>query len=110
MLIDALAGGLSGAGCCTAADQPMEGKTDGIFLLAIRVEDFCPHADFRAAVNGLVAHVKTSPPAPGNSEVIVPGELESRKRRERLRDGIPVAEATWELLHQSSAHAGVPIP
>ena len=37
MLIDALAGGLSGAGCCTSADRPMDGKTDGVFLVAVNV-------------------------------------------------------------------------
>lgn len=34
-MIDVLAGGLSGAGCCHGADAPMEGKTDGILFLAL---------------------------------------------------------------------------
>jgi uncharacterized oxidoreductase len=110
MLIDALAGGLSGAGCCIAADQPMDGKTDGVLLLAVRVEDFCPLAEFRATVARLIAHVKSSPPAPGIAEVIVPGELESRTRRTRLREGIPVYEATWDMLRQTSVRANVAVP
>jgi uncharacterized oxidoreductase len=109
MLIDALAGGLSGAGCCTTADQPMDGKTDGALLLALRVEDFCPLADFRALVSRLVAHVKSSPPAPGIAEVVVPGELESRTRAQRLHNGLPVQMGTWNLLVECAARAGVAI-
>lgn len=107
MLIDALAGGLSGAGCCVADDQPMDGKTDGALVLAIRVEDFCPLADFRAAVTALVSHVKSCPPAPGVIEVVVPGELEFRTRAERLQTGIPIGDATWNLLCDSATHAGI---
>jgi uncharacterized oxidoreductase len=110
MLIDALAGGLSGAGCCTAIDQPMEGKTDGVFLLAVNVADFVSLADFRAAVSRLIDHVKSSPASPGSAEVLVPGELEARTRRNRLRDGIPIADATWEIIRQSAARVGVPMP
>jgi uncharacterized oxidoreductase len=107
MLIDALAGGLSGAGCCTAADRPMEGKTDGVFLLAVNVSDFVPLVEFRAAVSDLIRHVKSSPVSPGAAEVLAPGELEARTRRERLRDGIPIPDETWELIRQCAARVGV---
>lgn len=110
MLIDALAGGLSGAGCCVAADRPLDGKTDGVFLLAIRVEDFCPLAEFRDAVSRLIAHVKSSPPAAGTSEVVVPGELEFRHRAQRLQTGIPIQDATWDLLQAAAAVTGVANP
>jgi uncharacterized oxidoreductase len=110
MLIDALAGGLSGAGCCTAADRPLEGKTDGVFMLAINVADFIPLSDFQTAVSRLSTHVKSSPASPGSGGVLVPGEPEARTRRERLRDGIPIPEGTWELIRQSAARAGVAMP
>jgi LDH2 family malate/lactate/ureidoglycolate dehydrogenase len=88
----------------------MDGKTDGVLLVAVRVEDFCPLADFRATVARLIAHVKSSPPAPGSSEVLVPGELESKTRRTRLREGIPIQEATWALLEESAIRADVAVP
>lgn len=110
MLIDALAGGLSGAGCCTSADRPLEGKTDGVFLVAINVESFCPLTDFRAAVARLAAHVRSSPPAADVAEIIVPGELEARTRRERMARGIPVPEATWKLICESAAKMSVAPP
>jgi uncharacterized oxidoreductase len=110
MLIDALAGGLSGAGCCTSADRPMDGNTDGVFLLAVNVAAFCPLAEFRALVTRLIEHVRSAPPAEGVAGVIVPGELECRTRRERLEQGIPVHQATWDLVAQSALRAGVAVP
>src|SRR5258708_1778305 len=100
MLIDALAGGLSGAGCCTDASSPMGGKTDGVFLIAVSIAAFRPLLEFQRTIGRLVHHVKSSPPAPGLPEVLVPGELEARIRHHRLREGIPIEPATWEVLQQ----------
>ena len=110
MLIDALAGGLSGAGCCTSADRPMEGKTDGVFLLAVNVAAFCPLAEFQSLVTQLIEHVKSSPTTDENLGVIVPGEMESTTRLDRLKNGIPVHQATWDLVAQSAARVSVAIP
>jgi uncharacterized oxidoreductase len=100
VLIDALAGGLSGAGCCTEADTPLAGKTDGVFLVAVKVAAFSGLLDFQRHIGRLMRHVRSSPPAPGATEVLVPGELEARTRRQRLREGIPIEAATWAALGQ----------
>jgi uncharacterized oxidoreductase len=100
MLVDALAGGLSGAGCCTDAGASLAGKTDGVFLVAVKVAAFCPLPDLQGQITRLVQHVKSAPPAPGAAEVLVPGEREARTRRRRLVEGIPVEPATWEALQR----------
>jgi len=110
MLIDALAGGLSGAGCCTSADRPMDGNTDGVFLLAINVPAFCPLAEFRSLVTGLIDHVKSSPSVVPAVPVVVPGEMESKTRLDRQKNGIPIHQATWDLIAQSAAQVNVAIP
>lgn len=110
MLIDALAGGLSGAGCCTSADRPMDGKTDGVFLLAVNVAAFCPLPEFRALIRQLVEHVKSCPAADGTRGVVVPGEMESRTRADRLKHGIDIHQATWDLVSRCGMRAGLAIP
>jgi uncharacterized oxidoreductase len=100
LLIDALAGGLSGAGCCTDAHTPMAGKTDGVFLVAVKIAAFYPLLEFQRTLGRLVQHVKSSPPAPGLAEVLAPGELEAQTKSRRLREGIPVEPAAWEVLQQ----------
>jgi hydroxycarboxylate dehydrogenase B len=100
LLVEALAGGLSGAGCCTDPDAPMAGKTDGVFLLAVRIDAFVAAEQFRQTITQLLRHVKSSPPAPGVAEVLTPGEHEARTRRQRLRDGIPVELEVWQPLFE----------
>jgi uncharacterized oxidoreductase len=98
MLVEALAGGLSGAGCCHNADAPLAGKTDGVFMMAIRIEAFAPLAAFEEAMTQLVRHVKSAPPCVPGGEVLVPGETEARHRKRALREGITIVPATWNAL------------
>ena len=98
VMIDALAGGLSGAGCCHNADAPMDGKTDGALLMAISVESFLPLNLFADQVRDLIHHVKSSPPAMGCDEVVVPGEIEARRIAQAARDGIALEDAVWKDL------------
>jgi uncharacterized oxidoreductase len=107
MLVDALAGGLSGAGCCRDPQAPMQGRTDGVLLLALDIRAFCPVALFQEMVSQLVQNVKSSPPGPGVAEILVPGEAEARQRTVRERQGIPVEEATWGILEQTARQRGV---
>jgi uncharacterized oxidoreductase len=98
MLVEALAGGLSGAGCCQDADAPLAGKTDGVFMLALRIEAFVPLAKFEQAITQLVRHVKSAPASVPGGEVLVPGETEARNRRQALREGILIVPSTWSAL------------
>jgi uncharacterized oxidoreductase len=107
LMIDILAGGLSGAGC-SRPDATPEG--DGLFLLAIDVRQFGPFDEFQQRVAELVQHVKSSPPAPGFTAVQVPGESEQRETERRLRDGIDIDERTWSELEQIAREFGIPVP
>jgi uncharacterized oxidoreductase len=109
LVVEALAGGLSGAGCCADPEAPLAGVTDGVFLLALQVEAFCPSAVFQEQMAGLVRHLKSCPPAPGFAGVLVPGEREARERERRLREGVPIGEAIWETLQRSLQALAVPL-
>ncbi|HEV3342482.1 MAG TPA: Ldh family oxidoreductase [Pirellulales bacterium] len=100
MLVDALAGGLSGAGCCTDPSAPKTGTTDGVFIVVVKVAAFQVLADFRENMGRVAQHVKSSPPSEDATEVLVPGELEARTRRRRLLEGIPVEPATWQAIER----------
>jgi len=92
LMIDVLAGALSGAGCCGPETVPAR---DGVLLLAIDIEQFTEMGAFHKQVTRLLNHVKSCPPAPGFKEVFVPGELEHRESLKRRRTGIQVDDATW---------------
>ncbi|MCC6492794.1 MAG: Ldh family oxidoreductase [Pirellulales bacterium] len=105
LMIDVMAGALSGAGCCGPAQVP---PRDGVLLLAIDVEQYTDSEWFRAQVVQLIDHVKSCPPAPGYEEVFVPGELEHREAQKRRRTGIPVDDTTWEEMHSLARRFRLP--
>ncbi len=104
LMFDILAGGLSGAGCSRPNPQP---TGDGLFLMAIDVRQFSPIEEFRTRVAELVEHTKSSPPAPGFQEVMVPGEYEFRQEQKRRREGIVVEETTWAEIQAIAKELGV---
>ena len=106
-MVDILAGALSGAGCCRP-DVPT--SLDGIMLLVIDVEQYSPLADFRDQVLTLVNHVKSSKPAPGFEQVLVPGEWEYRCQMDRLRDGICIPNPVWKNFVELSDRFQVELP
>lgn len=107
VLIDALAGGLSGAGCCHEADAPMEGKTDGVLLIAISVDAFLPREFFEAQIRAMANHVKSSPLVPGSAEILVPGELEARCKARAKHEGLLLNDALWSELAAIMRRLGI---
>lgn len=102
LLVQLLGSALAGV---SVADTTVMGN--GVCFVLIDPAAFCPLADFRRLIDESVSYVKSSPPAPGFSEVLMPGELEFRTLRRRQREGIPVDPATREALVGHGERLGV---
>ncbi|HEY3082335.1 MAG TPA: Ldh family oxidoreductase [Chloroflexota bacterium] len=74
------------------------GRWGGTLLIAFDPAMFAPRPEYEAAVDDVLDRLKAVEPAPGFEEVLVPGEPESRSRRRRSAEGVPVPEATWQAL------------
>ena len=61
---------------------------------------------FRAAVAAMIVGIKNSPRLDGVDEILVPGELESRCRNERLENGIPLPDSTVEMVRELATACG----
>ena len=95
LVIDILAGALSGAGCSRPdSDRP----GNGFLLIAIDIARFREKSAFNADVEQLIEYVNSSKLAPGFSEILTPGEPEIRESERRERNGIPVDEETWRQI------------
>lgn len=103
-MIDILAGVLSGAGCC--GFNPRKAG-DGVLLIAIDVQRFCPLKAFCAQVDELIDYLKSSAAAPGFKEVLVPGEMEFRQQQKRRREGVVVPEPIWSEIQTVAKGLGV---
>ena len=107
LMIDAIAGGLSWAGCSTA--EPTRGGS-GWLALAIKIESFIDIDDYKREVQNLIDWVRSSPTMPGVEQIYLPGEIEEETRHSRERDGIYIEEKTWQALLATAAEVGVAAP
>lgn len=107
VMIDAIAGGLSWAGC--SRESPTRGAS-GIVMFAIKIEDFIDLTDYQQEIEYLIEWVKSSATLPGIEEIYVPGDFEQRSREKREKEGIPIEEPTWNKLVESAERYNVPIP
>jgi uncharacterized oxidoreductase len=95
-------GGLLG-GSSISKQQP----GNGLAFIVIDPSAFVPAGEFAAMVAELGDYIKSSETAPGFDGVYLPGELDYRTRQQRLRDGIPIDETTWNQIVESAAGLGV---
>jgi uncharacterized oxidoreductase len=107
MMIDAIAGGLSWAGC--SAQQPTRGGS-GWLALAIKIESFIDVAAYKKEVQILIDWVKSSPTMPGVEQIYLPGEIEQARMSQRLAGGIPIEDSTWVRLLETADKLNVPHP
>ena len=107
MMIDAIAGGLSWAGC--SADPPTRGAS-GWLALAIKIDSFIDADEYKQEVEKLVEWVRSSPKVPGVKRIYYPGEIEEERRQNRLEQGIPIEESTWSRIVESGEAVGVSPP
>lgn len=93
--VESLAAVLSGIGY--GAD-PAGFPNDGILLVLLNIGMFRSLPEFKQEMAEFVSYVKASPPAAGFDEVLYPGEIEQRRRQERLSAGIEVPDSIWDQL------------
>ncbi|MDE0556788.1 MAG: Ldh family oxidoreductase, partial [Candidatus Poribacteria bacterium] len=105
LMIDILGGALSGAGCSGSGNTRLQ---NGVLMIALDIANFTPLEDFHGHVDGLIAHVKAAPTAPGFEEILTPGEIEARQTEDRLREGIPIDDETWRQIQETAAEVGIP--
>jgi uncharacterized oxidoreductase len=45
----------------------------------------------------------------GVDEILLPGEIEVRRRQQRERDGVPIPDETWRQIRELAERLGVSI-
>ncbi len=105
--------GILGGGTFSLGVKDMYGYFDGPTTIshyfgAIDVAAFGPVQQFKDHVDELIVAVKNSPKAHGVEEIFLPGEIEQRRKAERLKGGIPLSVVTLEDLRRQGQEYGVP--
>ena len=106
-MIDAIAGGLSWAGC--SAEQPTRGGS-GYLALAIKIESFIDLDDYKKEIQNLIDWIKSSPLQPGVERIYLPGEIEAATRKAREAESIFIEDVTWKDILKVAEELGVQKP
>lgn len=70
----------------------------GTFFVIIDSGLFRPRQEYGKAADAIIQRIKAVPPAPGFSEVLLPGGPEQRSKARRLQEGIGLAKSSWETI------------
>jgi LDH2 family malate/lactate/ureidoglycolate dehydrogenase len=93
LVIETLAIALGGG------DQvPTDEHSQALLVVCIDPDAFWPDGEWAPTVERIVQRITTTPPATDVGRVRLPGEGSAAVRQQRLRDGIPIPDATWEAL------------
>lgn len=104
VMIDLLAGALSGGGCTAPGATRLVNTMTSI---AVDPAPFTDRDAYMAEITRYADWVTASPPRQPDGRVQLPGEFEHETRQERGRHGIPLDQATWDQLVESAASVGV---
>src|SRR5690606_10698646 len=80
----------------------------GHLFLCFRPDLFMPMGEFKERMDHLVRTVKSEPKADGFSEILMPGERETRSEERRRREGIPLSSDVVDALNAEAALSGIP--
>jgi uncharacterized oxidoreductase len=104
LLVETMAGALGGLRI--TQDQP----GNGVGFIVINAAAFMPSEHFYELIEEMRGYVKSSKPAEGFEEVMMPGEPELRNAKTRKESGIPLDDATWRSILNTSSTLGVNWP
>ena len=82
----------------------------GFFAAALDPTTFIDPKTYLDMINELVKEIKSSPPAKGFTEVLLPGEPEDRTYQQRHTQGIPLDEEIWNTIAKIARTKGIEIP
>ncbi len=108
LLLDMLAGGLSGAPCSRPEIGPK--SANGVLFVLMEPKLFAGVEHFREEITTLAENVRTSPKAVGAETITLPGDPERTARERRRREGIPLDDGTWGQLTALAGRLSVAVP
>lgn len=112
MMMDILAGVLSGAGfgpSVTGLDEPGYLHV-GHFFLALDIAAFMDVEEFLDRMEAFTEHIHSSPTRQGVERVLVPGQLEAETTEQHRRTGVPYPRHVYDRLLEIAADAGLDVP
>ena len=102
-----LAGALSGGGSFLPERSDGHSIINNMMTILVDPDRLADRTALMSELDGFISYVKQSPPAPGVEEVMIPGDPERKAMAERLANGVPVDDTTWEEMVQAAVQVGM---
>jgi LDH2 family malate/lactate/ureidoglycolate dehydrogenase len=112
-IIDILSGVLTGAAFAShvkTLDDLSSEQNVGHVLAAVRTDLFMTDAQFRARMDAVLNMLRATPPGPGVSRVLLPGEIELANEARARAEGLVLAAAIAAQLERLGAELDVTFP
>jgi uncharacterized oxidoreductase len=107
VITELFAGALTANGCTDPNND--ERLLNGMFSLIIDPDHLSHFFDWEGEVERFIEYLKSSRPSEEGGTILLPGEIEQRNREERLADGIPLDDKTWESIVAACENRGVKV-
>jgi uncharacterized oxidoreductase len=108
LMLDALAGGLSGGAC--SQQGAISGVGNAVMFILLDVARFGGSDHFLREVGNLADFVRSCPPVKPGESIRVPGDPERQVFDQRRKTGIPIPDPLWETLTELAIEGGMTIP
>ncbi len=107
VMIDVICGILSGSG---VAREDLPRGANGVWLYLIDIGQFVPRTEYDAWVERYIPYLTDSRKQPGVTEILLPGEIEQRKKAQRERDGVAIPDETWRQISELGRRLKAKLP
>jgi uncharacterized oxidoreductase len=105
MIAEMLAGALTGSSCSNPSATRV---VNGMLTILLSPRFFVTEDEFYQEARRFIAYVRSSEKVSPDVDILMPGELEEKTRRQRIRDGIEVDETTWSQILNTCRTLEVP--
>jgi uncharacterized oxidoreductase len=102
VILEALCGAI-GVGCS------LDEKGFGCLFMAIDPSGYCDIQDFKARVDSMIRHIKSSSKRGEFKEILMPGEPELLEKEKRLQEGIYIDDIFWNSIVKKVDELGMDI-
>lgn len=106
VMLDVVCGLLSGSGLCRT-DLPR--GANGVWLHLLDVDRFTSIDEYNKWIDNYIVTLKETRRQPGVNEILMPGEIERRRRQDREKSGVTLPDETWRQLTELAAKLGTSI-
>jgi uncharacterized oxidoreductase len=103
VMMDIFCGVLSGSGVVRADLPP---GTNGVWLSVYHLQSLLPRDEYDRWLSEYTQWIKSAKTTAGVDEILFPGEIEQRRRAERVAQGVDLPDGTWRQINEVAENVG----